>query len=253
MKKLSFLFLLLVSLSTSAQTTTSLFEAANALYKDGKFDKALERYQQIEQQDQVSSALYFNMANCYYKLNKVGPTIYYYEKALLLDPLNEDAKNNLAFAKLLTIDAIEALPESVFQKLDRSVIKKLSYGQWAWLSIGSAFLVSLFFLLFHFSYTPSKKRVFFVLSGLSLVFFIVSLSLSFKEYNYSKTTVFGIIYAEKTNVKNAPTLNSEDVFTLHEGTKVTVLDSVDNWKKIKLSDGNIGWVIGEELKLLRLY
>lgn len=252
MKKLYYLFLFL-SLSITAQTPETLFEAANGLYKDGKFEKALERYQQIEAANQVSSELFYNMANCYYKLNKVGPTIYYYEKALLLNPLNEDAKNNLAFAKLLTIDAIEALPVSIFERFDSKFVKKLSYTQWAWVSVVFAFMVSIFFLCFYFAVTPRYKRTYFVMSGLSALIFILSLSISFKEYDYAKKTVFGIIYAEKTTIKNAPSLSGDDVFTLHEGTKVTVLDSVDNWKKIKLADGNVGWISNDELKLLKLF
>jgi uncharacterized protein YgiM (DUF1202 family) len=55
---------------------------------------------------------------------------------------------------------------------------------------------------------------------------------------------------EKTEVRNSPTLNSEVVFTLHEGTKVLVLDLVDDWKKIKLKDGKLGWIIADEIKML---
>ena len=78
---------------------------------------------------------------------------------------------------------------------------------------------------------------------------IVSLFITINQYNSSLANKEAIVYAEKTDVKNAPTLNSEDVFTLHEGTKVIVLDSVDNWKKIKIADGKIGWIIAEDIKL----
>ena len=74
--------------------------------------------------------------------------------------------------------------------------------------------------------------------------------ITLNQYNFAKNNKVAIVFAEETSVRNAPTLNSEEVFTLHEGTKVTVLDSIDDWKKIKLADGKIGWIIAEEIKLL---
>ena len=76
---------------------------------------------------------------------------------------------------------------------------------------------------------------------------------TYNQYNFSKKEVYAIIFSEKTEVKNGPTLSSENIFTLHEGTKVKVLDEVDNWKKIKLVDGEIGWILSDEIKLLNLF
>jgi len=55
------------------------------------------------------------------------------------------------------------------------------------------------------------------------------------------------------NVKNGPTGTSENIFTLHEGTKVKVLDTVDLWKKIKLADGEVGWIAAKDIKLLNVF
>lgn len=252
MKQLLYIVFFITSL-VSSQNAETLFKEANDMYKVGKYEEAIDMYRKIEAQNVRSSELYYNLGNCYYKLNNVGETIYNYEKALLIDPLNEDAANNLIFAKRLTIDNIEALPKSLFQKFDENYIKKLSYDNWAVLAVIFSILCSALFLLFYFSYTPSKKRFFFTSSVLCLLLLIVSISLSYKEYAYSKSNIDAIVFAEKTDVKNAPTFNSEDVFTLHEGTKVKVLDAIDNWKKIKLADGKIGWIDAEDIKVLRLF
>ena len=74
-----------------------------------------------------------------------------------------------------------------------------------------------------------------------------------KEYSYANKTIEAIIFIEETDIKNAPTWNGEKVFTLHEGTKVRVLDSVDNWKKIRISDGKVGWIIADEMKVLDIF
>ena len=113
-----------------------------------------------------------------------------------------------------------------------------------------SFLASILFLLFYFAEVPAKKRLFFITSILSFIILIVSIFITYNQYNNSKNNLEAIIFAEKTEVRNAPTLNSEAVFNLHEGTKVLVLDAVDNWKKIRIADGKIGWIIKDELKLL---
>ena len=249
MKKILFL-LLIIANSVIAQDADSLFVSANNLYKVEKYTEAIEKYKKIEALEVVSTDLFYNLGNSYYKLNKVGPAIYYYEKALILDPLNEDVKNNLVFAKRLALDNIEELPKTVLQKINSNYLQKLSYNQWAIIVVIFSFLGSLLFLLFYFSETPLKKRLFFITSIASFFFLIVSLFITYNQYNFSKKNKAAIIFAEKTEIRNAPTLNSEEVFTLHEGTKVIVLDSVDNWKKIKLADGKQGWIIATEIKEL---
>ena len=249
MKKILFL-LLIIANSVIAQEADSLFVSANNLYKVEKYTEAIEKYKKIEALEVVSTDLFYNLGNSYYKLNKVGSAIYYYEKALILDPLNEDVKNNLVFAKRLALDNIEELPKTVLQKINSNYLQKLSYNQWAIIVVIFSFLGSLLFLLFYFSETPLKKRLFFITSIASFFFLIVSLFITYNQYNFSKKNKAAIIFAEKTEIRNAPTLNSEEVFTLHEGTKVIVLDSVDNWKKIKLADGKQGWIIATEIKEL---
>ena len=249
MKKIVFL-LWIVANSVTAQNTDSLFVAANNHYKNGKFETAIENYQKIESQNFISSELYYNLGNSYYKLNKVGPSIYYYEKALQLNPLNEDVKKNLVFAKRLALDNIQELPQTFSQKINTNYLQKLSYDNWAILVVVFSVLGSLLFLFFFFGETPSKKRLYFTISMGVFFLLITTLTITYKQYDLSKSNIEAIIFAEKTEVRNAPTLNSEKVFTLHEGTKVNVLDRVDHWEKIKIADGKIGWIDSNDLKLL---
>ena len=247
----TFIFLLVLSTnSVFSQTLDSLFVTANNLYKEGNIEQAIETYRKIESQNKISSELYYNLGNCYYKLNKVGPSIYNYEKALQIDPLNEDVKNNLIFAKRLALDNIEEVPKSFLQKLNKNYLQKLSYNQWAIVVVIFSFLGSILFLLFYFADIPSKKRLYFVTSIVSFLLLIISIFITYNQHNISKNTIEAIIFTEKTEINNAPTLNSEAIFTLHEGAKVFVLDAVDNWKKIKLADGKIGWIIADDLKEL---
>lgn len=248
MKKILVILLLFISSIAATQNSNALFADANTLYKEGKYIEAIDKYNLILEQGNVSSELFFNLGNCYYKLNKVAPTIYNYERALQLDPLNKDAQNNLIYAKRLTLDRIEALPKSVFQKINKNFLQKFSYNTWAIFSIVLSILASVLFLFFYFSYSPNQKRLYFSTSIISFLLLAVLLIITFNQYNQAKNNIQAIIFPEQIEVKNAPTENSDEVFTLHEGTKVKVLDTVDNWKKIKLADGKIGWTLSSNLK-----
>ena len=249
MKNILFLLLMIANVVV-AQNVDTLFVSANELYRNGAFEEAIKKYKKIESQDTVSSELYLNLGNAYYKLNKVGPTIFYYEKALKLDPLNVDVKNNLIFAKRLALDNIEEVPKTVFQRINKNYLQKLSYNDWAIVVVVLSFSSAIFFLLFYFGYSSTRKRIYFTTSGISLLLLIFSIFITYNQYSQTTKNIEAIVFVKKTAVRNAPTFNSEEIFILHEGTKVMVLDAVDNWKKIKLVDGKQGWMIADEIKLL---
>ena len=250
MKRIIFLMILLVSSFGYTQNLDSLFVKANKLYQQEDYLKALELYQDIEKQNVESEALYFNMANIYYKTNQVAPAIYFYEKALQLDPNNKDIKFNLDFAQRMILDNIEPLPKSLGQKFRDSVTLRLKYNTWAIIVVSLAFLFALLFLLYHFSYSTSKKRFYFITSIVSASFVAISLFFAMKNHHFVSNTNYAIIFAPQTKVKSAPTKNSEVNFELHEGTKVQVLEDLDNWRKIKIADGKTGWMNVEDLKEL---
>ncbi|MFK5878184.1 MAG: tetratricopeptide repeat protein [Flavobacteriaceae bacterium] len=246
-KNLVIVFVLLSSIGFS-QSAEELFSNANKLFQQEKYEAAIDQYKLIEELQLQSDELFFNLGNAYYKLNKVAPAIYYFEKSLKLNPSNADAKINLAFANRMTIDAIDVLPKTIFQDFSEAVIYKLRYETWAKMAIVFSFFGAIIFLLYHFSYSSRKKLLYFNVSILSIFLLIVSLAFAFKSYDYQVNRTEAIIFKQTTEIKNAPTLNSDTVFKLHEGTKVIVLDEIDDWKKIKLADGKIGWLIADYMK-----
>lgn len=122
------------------------FEQANDHYNEGQYEEAVALYLRILESDRHSAALYYNLGNAYYKLNRIAPSIYYYEKALLLAPDDEDIRNNLLFAQKMTIDAIETLPQTAISRLAEKVVGRFSYHIWAVFSIVCMFLFVIGFL-----------------------------------------------------------------------------------------------------------
>lgn len=244
---LIFWLLCLVGFSQNEQT----FEQANDLYNSGYYKEAIDRYDSILASELHSAELYFNLANCYYKLNEIGPSIFYYEKALQLAPNDSDILNNLGYAQKMTIDAIQEVPEVGVSKLLNKTLNSLSVDDWAVRCIALAFLFVNLFLGYYLSYSETKKRLFFVSSSVVLIVLFIVLGLLFKKDSFDRNTHPAIVFVKETGVKSEPNLRSETSFTLHEGTKVLIIDEYnEDWLKIKLINGETGWVTRSELKAL---
>ncbi len=231
-----------------AQATDSLFIAGNKLYQQEKYLEALQAYQKIEKQDLESASLYFNMANIYYRSNQVAPAIYYYEKALKLAPNDKDILFNLEFANRTILDNIEPLPRSLWQKFMDGIVLRFTYETWAKTAVSLAFAFAVLFLMYHFSYSTRKKRIYFITSILSVIFVTISLFFAFRNKHHVDSTTEAIVFSTEVEVKSAPTNSSEVYFELHEGTKVHILESLDNWKKIRIADGKMGWINATAIK-----
>ncbi len=250
MKKLTFLLLLLGCLSVSAQNP-ELFEEATTAYNDGNYESAIEHYLQILENGEHSASLYYNLGNCYYKTNQIAPSIYYYEKALLLSPGDSEIENNLTYAQQMTIDAIEPLPESGLARIYNSIIGQLTFDQWAYTAVVFMILFVLGYLAYFFLRLSSQKRIAFVSSMTSVILSCICIVFAFVQKSNYNANQPAIVFADECLVKSEPNNRSTEVFLLHEGTKVKVLDGLEDYKKIELADGKIGWVHQDEIKLLK--
>ena len=252
MKKYIFCILVFgIGLNLVAQNN-SLFEQGNTLYNDGKYAEAIEKYEAILDTKNHSAELYYNLANAHYKLNNVAPSIYYFEKALLLNPDDSEIKNNIAFARNMTVDAIDTVPEVGFSRVIKNAINWLSFDSWSKLAVACVSLFVILFLIYYFAYTSYRKRIAFLTSMLSLIIALVSVVMAFQKYSLEASDNPAIVFSQESIAKTEPNLRSEEAFRLHEGTKVQVLEEVKSWSKIKIADGTTAWIASEDIKLLRL-
>ena len=245
------IFFIVGTLSLKAQAPVApLFEQGNTAYNEGDFSKAVSLYEQTLLTGKHSAALYFNLGNAYYRLNKVAESIYYYEKAKQLDPKNEDFKVNSAFAQNMTIDAIEPLPESQLSQFQKALYALANTSIWSKIVILFVWLFVIFFSIYLFNKTAKLKRLFFVLSLFFIVLFMGSFTIKFFANAQQDNKEYAIIFSNEINSWSEPNLRAEIQFTLHEGTKVELLDSLDEWKKIRIANGSEGWIKNPYLKSL---
>ena len=248
MKKLillSFSFLLLLPNGLLAQK--ELFEEANRAYQGEDFPKAITLYDSILQSGKQNAALYYNLGNAYFKEGNIGQSILYYEKALKLKPQDEEVQNNLEIARQKTIDRFEEVPENLFQASRLAIISLLSPDNWARLALFAFLLATLGFALYLFS---QYLRLGFItiVSGLSITLF--ALIMAWSHQNYLTNNQGVILLKDSSYVKSGPSESADDVFILHEGTKALRLEQFENWSKIKLPDGKLGWLPTEEIAVI---
>jgi tetratricopeptide (TPR) repeat protein len=245
MKNIVYLFLL-ISQVFFAQNG---FEKGNALYQKGQYQEAVQEYENVIKEDKQQSAeLYFNLANSYYKLNKVAPSIYNYEKALVLKPNDPETLNNLKFAKKLTIDEIKEIPKVGFAKLIQNFTGIFHYNTWAKISVVIAFAFLLSFIGYYFSELTLSKRIYFIGMFILIVALGLSISAGMSEKNHFDNDRPAIVFAELSEVRSEPQKAGAAIFLLHEGAKVYVLETLGQWKKIELTDGTEGWIDGNTIK-----
>lgn len=249
MKRLIIFCFLLLGFAGIAQNE-ELFEQANSAYQNGNYEEAAANYQQIIDNGEASVEVYFNLGNAYYKLNQVAPSIYYYEKALQLDPNAENVQNNIQFARNMAIDDIETVEQTGIDRWFNDIISIFSYSTWAILSIALSILFVAFFLFYYFSGRPLIKRVLFGAAMFSLVLCLASVVFAFQQESYIEDNRFAIVFSEEAEVRDEPNLRGDSSFELHEGTKARILEDYQEWSRIELANGAQGWIKQEDIRKL---
>ena len=244
-----FILLSLFAFMGKAQESVDVwFEQANAAYNMGNYDSAKIIYEKILATDMESVPLYYNLGNAYYKMHEYPLAIYYYEKALKIDPSNEEVQTNLAIANHAIVDKIEPVPQSFIVRGWRNARASLSGNQWAWCSIVffALLLVSLF--LFLRSRKVGLRKLGFFAGLVFLLAFGLSVVFAAQLKVASEKQDQAILMTPTVTVKSSPSETSVDLFVLHEGTKVSILETADGWCKIKIANGSVGWLMEDSMR-----
>ncbi len=249
MKKV-FLIILVFCTTVGFAQNEAVFEKANKAYADGNYEEAIASYENILNEGEASVSLYYNLANAHYKLNHIAPSIYYYEKALQLEPNDSDVKNNIQFARNMAMDDIQSVERTGISKTFDDLIATFSYNTWGSIAIGFMLIFVILFLFYYYGRSTLVKRIFFIGSIVSVVLCIASVIFAFSQENIQLNNNYAIVFAEEAGVRSEPNLRGEPSFLLHEGTKTKLLENYQEWYKIEIADGKQGWILKENLKEL---
>jgi len=229
-------------ISNAQDGLDNAFAKANKAYTAEKYEIAIAGYNQILKAKVHSAELYFNLANAHYKLNHIAPAIYNYEKALKLDPANADIVTNLGYANQMKLDAVEELPKDGFKEWFNKVVKSNSTDTWAYMSLVMGLFTMLFIIVYVYAQVASKKRLFFIISTVGLLITLAFIYAAFASLNLAKSERYAIIFDSEVVTRIEPRDTADAAFTLHEGTKVAVLEEVDGWIQVQLANGSKAWI-----------
>jgi tetratricopeptide (TPR) repeat protein len=243
---ISFLWILGVS-AAETERYEQLLKEGNALYESGEYDSARLSYSMIINAGYESFLLYYNMGNACYKSGAIASAILYYEKALKLYPSEADATFNLNLARTQIIDKIEEVEPAFIDRAWQNFSGALSVQSWVVLLLIFISLSTVLFAVFLFSEQSFWRRIGFFPA---LFFTFTSLLMFFAAhttYGRLMNDSHAIVFSPTLEVKAEPRASSSNLFVIHEGTKVGLLESKEGWKRIALPDGNEGWVPEEDI------
>jgi tetratricopeptide (TPR) repeat protein len=225
----------------------SLVSAGNKHYMDREYENAIDCYTRVINMGYSAPSLYFNLGNAFYKQGEFPKAILYYEKARLLDPVDEDIRQNLAIANSRVVDKIDSIPEFFLKRWFSSLAVFLSPDQWALVSL-LVFILSLSaFFLYMFTNGYRWKKFGFAAGVILVALSLTGIFFMQKRKQLIRHSHGAIVIAPVVNVKSSPDEQGTSVFVLHEGTRVVLIDSVLQWKEVKIPDGNKGWIQDHDL------
>ncbi len=222
------------------------FEEGLRLYRNDDIGGAIQAWEGVLKQGEVSGSLLYNLGNANYRQGQIGRAILYYERALKLMPRDRDIESNLDLAHLATTDRIEPPVRLIIWNWIDYVRDYFSLPELA-RALGIAGILAVL-LIFGYRIGPVSVRA--TARGLAIavtaVFFLVGTWYIWRAVLDSQT--YAIIMVDKTNVHSAPDNASQELFALHEGTKVQCGESLTDWVSIRLSDGRKGWMQAGDLE-----
>lgn len=226
----------------------NIFKQANKEYSNKNYAEAVRLYNLLLEENYNNPEILYNLGNAYYKNDDLTNAILHYEKAIKLKPSFEDAHFNLKIAYSKTIDKIDPLPDLFINKYYNNLIKSLTPDQWATNTIIMLFVALASIIIYLLSSHLFLKKIGFY--G-CIVFVFIGFTCWFMASKHNKlkqNNLEAIIFSSSITIMSEPNNSSEKLFTLHEGTKVKLIEQIDDWSKIKLPNGNIGWITSNSIE-----
>lgn len=224
-----------------------LLARADSAYNAGDFARSAELYKKVTAGGMESPELYYNLGNAYFKLEDYPSAILWYERAKKLNPSGGDITFNLNVANTKISDKIEPIPEMFYRRWYRGVVQLMPADRWGTLSIlllTAGLSGLMLFLITRFLWL---RKTGFWTGVVFIVLSLIALLFASSGNHFRNSSAEAVVFDPTVTVKSSPDDNSTDIFVIHEGTKVTVLDRIGDWYEIKIANGSVGWLPGNSI------
>lgn len=252
MKKIIIIFsvLLYAGISAGAQELSQLKVEADSAYAREEYEEAQQKYQLVADSIQDAS-VYYNLGCCYYRMDDMARAVLWFERAYLMNPGDRDIRFNLDMARSKTIDRITPRHEMFFVSWYRWLTNIMSLQQWAVTCIILFLLALVSLSVFFFSRSYSMRKLGFYLTFVFLLLTVLGNVCAFQQRSYLRNRNAAIIISSAVTVKSTPSDSGNDLFVLHEGTKVSISDNeMKEWCEVEVADGKTGWIQKKDLEVI---
>ena len=242
--------LLLCGGALRAESDGQIFAAANEAYRQKDYVKAEQLYGSLVGRGVVSADLFYNMGNTCYRLNRLGESLLWYERALRLKPSNADIRANIAYVNSRTVDQMEVLPVFFLKRWFDSLRGLFSVTGWALFSIVSALL---FFAGLAFFLLAGSLRLRMRLLLLDFFLFCIlalGIGMAFAQRHALEREDEAVVTALSVQVRSMPDASGTELFTVHEGMKVRLADEVGEWTEAIFPNGSKGWILTRQITVI---
>jgi tetratricopeptide (TPR) repeat protein len=237
------LVLILGVFSSRADDVSARFDAANKLYEQGKFSAAIKSYDELLATGKVSSALYFNRGDAFFKAGELGQAIASYRQAEQLAPRDHALRANLQFVRARARGGAPLPGNRASDWLGY-----LSLNEWALLFGLSLWLMFIFLICGEWKtdLKPKLKKGFNISICATVLF---GVCLGVRHGIYRSPTA--IVTAGEADVRNGPLDESPSLFKVRDGMELEVLDQKDNWLQVQDSAQRTGWLRRDDALLFK--
>lgn len=236
---ITMVLLTIVSLHSQEQVSSD-FTVANSAYSNGDFDQAIELYRQALQVEPSAEA-YYNLGNACYRTGEISQSILAYERALRIYPNYKDAKYNLELVRSQIVDNIEDTDAFFLKKCALAIRNLFTEQTWMGISIGTFIIFLIGFIIYVFGHAMTLRKIAFYLAWIGLFIALVSGFSAGSLHSRDTECSQAIITQGIVTVKASPDKSGTEIFTLHEGTKVTITETLGEWCEVHVGN-NIGWL-----------
>ena len=247
-RNLSFILILCLSASAICAQPTAKMQQAYEAYTANNYQQAIADYESILSEGYQSATLYYNLGNCYYRQMEMGRAILNYERALTLNPSDKEARENLDLCNSKIQDKISSLPHFFLTRWFQTIQHWFTPTGWLIAILLFTALLCGIVVVFVLSKDYKTRKIMLASSLVAFILLIFSITSSISSIHNRNSHNHAIVMIPAAAVKSSPENSSVDKFLLHEGTKVTIEESVGDWYKIALADGNKGWIYNSDVE-----
>jgi hypothetical protein len=233
----------------AAEAETALAKA-NDFYKNGNYQQAIEEYERLITTGVQATEVYYNLGNAHFKAGNVPAAILNFERAKRLAPNDEDVDFNLGVAQAKITDKIDPAPRLFIVNWWNMTVGFLSAHEWAGIAVVAVWVLFVALGVFFIVSASGVKKALFTTALVCLVLASVTFVFAWRQHRVMVSDRAAIVFAPSVPVKSAPQEDSKDLFLLHEGSKVEILETLGDWQKVRIADGSIGWMRANTVQVI---